>query len=358
MPKLAVTKLAEGLTRPAYLTHAGDGSGRLYIVEQPGRIQVIENGQLRAEPFLDITDRVGSGGNEQGLLSIAFSPGFKSDKSFFANYTDKQGNTVVSRFTVSADGQAADPNSEQVFLKIDQPYPNHNGGQLQFGPDGMLYIGMGDGGSGGDPQGFAQNPQALLGKLLRIDVSQADAKRGTPYSIPADNPQAFGPAAAPEIWAIGLRNPWRFSFDRQTGDLYIADVGQNIYEEVNFQPASSAGGENYGWNLREGFHAFEGGEDSPAFTPPIHEYSHELGCSVTGGYVYRGQALPALNGVYLYADYCTGTVWGLRRDAAGKWVNQTLMQLGTSISSFGEDEAGELYVLDHANGLVYKIGLG
>jgi glucose/arabinose dehydrogenase len=194
-----------------------------------------------------------------------------------------------------------------------------------------------------------------LGKLLRIDVRQADAQRGQPYSIPADNPKAFGPSAAPEIWSAGLRNPWRFSFDRQTGDLYIADVGQNAYEEVNFQPAASKGGENYGWNPREGFEPYNGGADSPAFTPPIHEYSHDLGCSVTGGYVYRGQALPALNGVYMYGDYCSGMVWGLRRDGAGKWTNQTLMQVGSPISSFGEDEAGELYVLDHASGAVYRI---
>ena len=358
LPALSVTKIADGLVRPTYLTHSADGAGRLYVLEQPGRIRVIEDGQLRAQPFLDITDRVGSSANEQGLLSIAFSPNYSQDRALYANYTDRRGATTVSRFTASADGQTADPGSEQVLLKVDQPYPNHNGGQIQFGPDGMLYIGMGDGGSAGDPQDFAQNVRSLLGKMLRIDVGRPDAGRGLAYSIPADNPAAFGAEAAPEIWASGLRNPWRFSFDRNTGDLYIGDVGQNTVEEINFQPASSAGGENYGWKLREGFRPYAGGGDSPAFTDPIHEYDRDQGCSVTGGYVYRGGAMPALDGVYVYADYCSGNVWGLRRDASGNWINQALTQIPATISSFGEDEAGELYVLDHGNGAVYKIGPG
>jgi glucose/arabinose dehydrogenase len=213
---------------------------------------------------------------------------------------------------------------------------------------------MGDGGSGGDPQNNAQNVESLLGKMLRIDVSQPDAQRGTPYAIPPGNPSSFGESAAPEIWAIGLRNPWRFSFDRATGDVYIADVGQNAIEEINFQPAQSGGGENYGWRLREGFDSYQGGQDSPAFTPPIHQYGHDAGCSVTGGYVYRGAGLAGWGGVYVYGDYCTGAIWGLRRGADGQWTNRLLLSAGFNISSFGEDEAGELYVIDHG-GSIYTL---
>jgi glucose/arabinose dehydrogenase len=233
----ALQKIADGLQRPTFLTHAGDGSGRLYITEQPGRVRVWQAGQLLAEPFLDITDRVGSRANEQGLLSIAFSPDFLQSRRFFVNYTDRQGATVIAGFLANDDGLTADPSSEWQVMRIPQPYANHNGGQIAFGPDGMLYIGMGDGGSAGDPQNFAQNPRSLLGKLLRIDVSQSSAAQ--PYRLPPDNP-SFGPDAPPEIWATGLRNPWRFSFDRLTGDLYIADVGQNRFEEVNFQPPDRA----------------------------------------------------------------------------------------------------------------------
>ena len=342
-PNLALQTVVEGLAGLTYLTHAGDGSGRLYVTEQPGRVKVIENGQARDILFLDITDRVGSQGNEQGLLSIVFSPDFATDHLAYVNYTDGQGDTVVSRFTVSADGLTADPDSEQVILTVDQPFPNHNGGQLKFGPDGMFYIGMGDGGSAGDPRNNGQDVTSLLGKMLRIDVRQPGSD-GKPYSIPADNPD-FGPDAAPELWAIGLRNPWRFSFDRATGDLYIADVGQNAYEEIDFQPAGQ-GGLNYGWRLREGFEPYNGGEDSPAFTPPIYQYGRELGCSVSGGYVYRGADVPGLVGRYVYADFCSGTIWALHRDAEGQWVNETLLETDLSITSFGEDEAGELYVLN------------
>ncbi|MGQ9814998.1 MAG: PQQ-dependent sugar dehydrogenase, partial [Candidatus Roseilinea sp.] len=323
LPKLALQKLVDGLGPLTYLTYAGDGSGRLYVTEQPGRIKVIENGRARDAAFLDITDRVGSQGNEQGLLSIAFSPNFAQNRLVYVNYTDRRGTTVVSRFVASADGLSADPASEQIVLTIDQPYSNHNGGQLKFGPDGMLYIGMGDGGAAGDPQNYAQNVQSLLGKMLRIDVSRTDGDRL--YAIPADNPN-FGPNASQELWAIGLRNPWRFSFDRATGDLYIADVGQNAWEEINFQPASSRGGENYGWRLREGFAPYRGGAESPAFTPPVYQYGHDLGCSVTGGYVYRGAAIPGLAGRYLYADFCSGTIWALYRGAGGQWVNETVLQ--------------------------------
>ncbi len=353
-PQLKLKTVVEGLQAPTYLTHAGDGSGRLYVTEQPGRVRIIEQGRLLDTPFLDIVGRVGSQGNEQGLLSIAFSPQFAQDRLVYANYTDRRGATIVSRFVVRADGLSADPASEQIILTIAQPYSNHNGGQLKFGPDGMLYIGMGDGGSAGDPQNYAQNVASLLGKMLRIDVSRANGDRL--YAIPADNPD-FGPDAAPELWAIGLRNPWRFSFDRATGDLYMADVGQNAYEEIDFQPASSRGGENYGWRLREGFAPYRGGQDSPSFTPPIYQYAHDLGCSVTGGYVYRGAAIPALVGRYLYTDFCSGTIWALHRNAAGEWVNETLLESGLNITSFGEDEAGELYVL-HRPGVIAKIVAG
>jgi glucose/arabinose dehydrogenase len=348
---VSLALVADGLQRPVYLASPADGSGRLYVVEQPGRVRVIADGQMLETPFLDLTDRVGSGGNEQGLLSIAFGP---ADGRVYVNYTDLRGDTIVSRFAVNPDGLAADAGNEQVLLAIDQPYANHNGGLVKFGPDGMLYIGMGDGGSAGDPQNFGQNPASLLGKMLRIDVSRADAERGTPYAIPPDNPVVFGEAAAPEIWAAGLRNPWRFSFDRATGDLYIADVGQNAIEEINFQPASSPGGENYGWRLREGFEAYRGGADSPSFTPPIHQYGHDAGCSVTGGYVYRGVQLAGWDGMYVYGDYCSGAVWGLRRGADGQWVNQLLFNAGFTISSFGEDAAGELYLIDHG-GSVYRL---
>jgi glucose/arabinose dehydrogenase len=347
----ALQKIVDGLRRPIYLTHAGDGSGRVYIVEQPGRVRILQDGQLLATPFLDITDRVGSRANEQGLLSIAFSPDFPQSRRFFVNYTAKDGNTVVSGFLARADGLTADAASEWQVIRVEQPYANHNGGQIMFGPDGMLYIGMGDGGSAGDPQNFAQNMRSLLGKMLRIDVSGSSADQ--PYRVPADNP-SLGAEARPEIWASGLRNPWRFSFDRLTGDLFIADVGQNKVEEVNFQPAHQ-GGQNYGWKFREGFERFAGDPGQIALTDPIHQYAHrEGGCSVTGGYVYRGTALPALVGSYIYGDYCSGLVWTLRRNSQGDWQNETLFSTGASISSFGEDEAGELYVLDHG-GAIYKL---
>ncbi len=348
---ISLRKVVDGLESLTYLTISGTDE-RLYVVAKAGRVLVIENGAVREQPFLDITDRVGSSGSEQGLLSIAFSPEYATNRYFYVNYTDKNGDTVVSRFTAAADLSQADPQSESKILGIDQPYPNHNGGQLQFGPDGMLYIGMGDGGSAGDPQNHAQDTQSLLGKLLRIDVSAADK----PYQVPADNPQLSN-ATASEVWAYGLRNPWRFSFDKQTNDLYIADVGQNVYEEIDFQPAGSSGGQNYGWNLYEGFEPYKGNADSSGLTAPIFAYSHDLGCSVTGGYVYRGQQVPALNGAYLYSDYCTGHIWALQRDASNKWVNTLLLDSGLNVSSFGQDAHGELYVIA-LNGGIYQIAQG
>jgi glucose/arabinose dehydrogenase len=351
---IALKPLVQGLEQLTYLTYANDGTqagaSRLYLVAKSGRMLVFENGALRAQPFLDITDRVGNNGSERGLLSIAFSPRYATDNSFFVNYTDKNGNTVIARFTAAHDTNTADPASEQKVLSIDQPYPNHNGGQLQFGSDGMLYIGMGDGGSGGDPQNNGQNTQALLGKLLRIDVSQP----GQPYTIPRDNP-LVGKQGRPEIWAYGLRNPWRFSFDRATNDLYIADVGQNKYEEINFQPAASKGGENYGWNLYEGFEPYQDGASNVGLTMPVYQYAHDLGCSITGGYVYRGAQVTSLVGAYVYSDYCSGHIWALQRDSSGKWQNRLLLDSGLNVSSFGEDAAGELYVVS-LDGAVYQIG--
>jgi glucose/arabinose dehydrogenase len=348
---ISLHKIVDGLEPLTYLAVSGTDD-RLYLVSKAGRVLVLENGNVREQPFLDISDRVGSSGSEQGLLSMAFSPQYATNRYFYVDYTDKNGDTVISRFTVAGDWSQADPQSESKLLGIDQPYPNHNGGQLQFGPDGMLYIGMGDGGSQGDPNNNAQNTRSMLGKLLRIDVNVTDK----PYQVPADNPQ-LPDGTRSEVWAYGLRNPWRFSFDRQTNDLYIADVGQNLYEEIDFQPADSGGGQNYGWNFYEGFEPYKGNADSSALTAPIFAYSHTQGCSITGGYVYRGRQVPALDGAYLYSDYCTGPIWALERDASGKWVNTQLLQSGLNVSSFGQDTQGEVYVIS-LNGGVYQIAPG
>jgi glucose/arabinose dehydrogenase len=345
-----------GFQVPVYLTYAGqDGSqvSRLFVVEKAGRISLVENGVVQPTPFLDIADRVGSRGSEQGLLSVAFPPDFAASGLFYVDYTDLQGNTVIARYRLLAgDPRQGDPNSEQKILQIEQPAANHNGGQLQFGPDGYLYIGMGDGGGAGDPWGNAQNPGALLGKLLRIDVTGADT-----YTIPDSNPRLDQPGARPEIWAIGLRNPWRFSFDRVSHDLYIADVGQNLYEEVDFQPAASPGGENYGWNVMEGKHCFEpsAGCDTGGLVLPITEYDHGQGCSITGGYVYRGARYPEMAGVYFFGDYCSGIIWGLRQATGGEWQMAFLLDTNISISSFGEDSTGEIYVVSYREGTIYHL---
>jgi glucose/arabinose dehydrogenase len=337
------------------MANAGGGSGRLFVLEKRGVIRVVQNGALTGTPFLDISDRVGSDSSEQGLLGLAFHPGFASNGLFFVNYTDLNGDTVVSRFRLSADPNQADPASETLVLPLAQPASNHNGGHLVFGPDGYLYIGMGDGGAAGDRYGNAQNGQTLLGAMLRLDVDGGD-----PYAIPPDNPFVSDPNVRDEIWALGLRNPWRYSFDRLTGDLYIADVGQNAYEEVNIQRADSPGGENYGWPIMEGLRCFP--EDRPCdqtgWTLPVIEYSHAWGCSVTGGYVYRGVEFPVLNGVYLFGDYCSGIVWGLAHTADGNWQVSQLAQIDARISSFGEDESGALYLLDMGGGVLYRITAG
>lgn len=338
-----------GLTQPVDIQSAGDGSGRLFLVEQPGRIRILRDGQLLGQPFLDITDRVGSRGSEQGLLGLAFHPRYAENGYFFVNYTDRRGDTVIARFRVSSDPHRADPASEVRLLQVAQPYANHNGGGLAFGPDGYLYIGLGDGGSAGDPKDNGQNPNALLGKLLRLDVD-----RGNPYAIPADNPFAAG-GGAPEVWALGLRNPWRFAFDLRTGDLYIGDVGQNAWEEIDFLPAGAPGGANFGWRYREGAHPYKG--QPPAgltLVEPVAEYPHDGACSVTGGVVYRGGELPEFHGVYLYGDFCRGQVWGLLQTDAG-WQSALLFQTGFNISTFGQDERGEVYLANYGQGAVYRL---
>ena len=349
---LELGRIVGGLDRPVGIAHAGDGSGRLFLLEKVGRIRVVREGTLSDVPFLVISDRVGSSESEQGLLGLAFHPGYAGNGTFFVNYTDLQGNTVVSRFSVSADPARADPASEVVLLTLAQPASNHNGGHLAFGPDGYLYIGTGDGGASGDRFGNGQNGQTLLGAMLRLDVDG-----GQPYTVPADNPFVGNPEVRDEIWAIGLRNPWRYSFDRVTGDLYLADVGQNQYEEVDFQPAGSPGGQNYGWPIMEGSHCYPGDQpcDRAGLSLPVVEYDHGQGCSVTGGYVYRGREFPLLAGVYLFGDYCSGRIWGLAPGADGNWQVAQLAQADLQLSSFGEDEAGELYLVDMGRGELFKI---
>jgi len=345
-----------GLQQPLDLVNAGDGSGRLFILEQPGLIRILLNGNLIASPFLDLTDRVGSAGFEQGLLGLGFHPNYGENGYFFVNYTDLQGDTVIARFQVSqTDPNLARADSEFVLLRIEQPYQNHNGGALIFGPDGYLYLGLGDGGSAGDPQNNAQSVDTLLGKILRIDVDQSGA-----YAIPQGNPYAQGGGRA-EIWAYGLRNPWRMSFDRLTGDLYIGDVGQNQWEEINFLPAEAVLREgasqafNFGWNYYEGAHPFRGQPPGGLeIIPPVAEYDHSLGCSVTGGVVYRGSQIPALQGVYLFGDYCSGRVWGLWRTPEGNWQQKVLFENMGRITAFGEDESGEVYLADQA-GVIYQL---
>jgi len=328
--------VVSNLQRPVDLK--ADGSGRLFVLEKNGRIRILQNGQLSPNPFLDITDRVDDDSNEMGLLGLAFHPNYTQNGFFYVNYTGPGGDTFISRF--QANGDSADPNTELNLLKIKQPFPNHNGGSLAFGPDGYLYAGLGDGGSQGDPNGNGQNINALLGKILRIDVNS-----GQPYAIPVDNP--FGS----EVWAYGLRNPWRISFDRETGDLYIGDVGQGDWEEIDFVPVGSSGGLNFGWNLYEGNHAYKAiGGDNAEFIFPVAEYSHaEGGCSVTGGYVYRG-SMPEWNGIYLYGDYCTGNVWGLIRSGE-QWQVQLLFEMHVLLTSFGQDENGEIYMLSDDGGV-------
>ena len=354
---LRLTTVANGLLKPDFLTHAGDGSGRLFVVEQAGRIRIIDGDKVVETPFLDISDRVGSSSNEQGLLGLAFAPDYASSGTFFVNYTNRAGDTVISRFQVTTDAQVADPASETLVLTFQQPAPNHNGGMILFGPDGMLWVGTGDGGASNDRFGNGQNPQTLLGKMLRIDVMSDPTQ---PYTIPADNPwvtaQWNGQTVRGEIWALGLRNPWRYSFDAATNDLWIADVGQNTWEEVNFVAAGSAGGLNFGWPIMEGLHCFQQAEcDATGLVPPVIEYDHSGNCSITGGHVYRG-SIPALQGVYFYADYCSMRIWAATPAGDGTWRSDLVLQSDAPITSWGADQDGELYIVE-ANGHISRLEL-
>jgi glucose/arabinose dehydrogenase len=341
--RLTLQVVTAGLRQPTALAEVPDGSGRFFVLERVGLVRLIRQGQLVPEPVLDLRALITSSGQEQGLLGIAFHPRFEENGRFFLAYTARNGDNTVAEYRLAAGANQVDPLSGRVLLAISDFAPNHNGGHLAFGPDGYLYIGTGDGGGAGDPQRTAQNLGSLLGKLLRLDVD-----RGEPYAIPPDNPFRDRPDARPEIWALGLRNPWRYSFDRQTGDLWIADVGQNLLEEVDYVPAGTPGGLNFGWSIMEGSRCFRTPTcESTGLVLPVAEYSRELGCSVTGGYVYRGSALPWLVGTYLYGDYCSGRVWGLTPDGQGGWVATELLYDPTlRLSSFAEDLAGELYLLD------------
>lgn len=338
--QIALKQLVQGPDQMVAFVSAKDGSGRMFAVNRMGKILIYKDGQLQPDPFLDISDKITTGYQEQGLLGLAFHPKYKENGFFFIYYNDAHGNIAISRYSVSSDPNKADPNSEQIVIQYDKPAKNHNGGNLEFGPDGYLYMGTGDGGGAGDQFHNGQNPGSVLAKILRLNVDSL------PYTIPANNPFVNKSGFRPEIWAWGLRNPWRFSFDRQTGDLYIGDVGQNTYEEIDFQPAG-VGGQDYGWPITEGLHCYNAGQCSTdGLTLPVVEYSHDNGCSVSGGYVYRGSQFPALNGIYFFSDYCTGTIWGMARNASGAWQMRKLLDSGAQVSSFGEDEAGEVYVID------------
>jgi glucose/arabinose dehydrogenase len=331
-----------GLDGALYVTAAPGDARRLYVVLQGGQVRVVRDGRVRAEPFLDVSDRITSGG-ERGLLGLAFHPGYAENGRFFVNFTDLAGNTRVVELHAEPRAARASVEGRRVLLRVAQPYPNHNGGHLVFGPDGFLYVGLGDGGSGGDPQGNGQRLDTLLGKILRIDVDRRT--RGRQYAIPRDNPLAGRRGARPEIFAYGLRNPWRFSFDRETGDLWIGDVGQSAREEIDFRPAGSAGAANFGWNAFEGSLRYPGGRRPRGRPiPPVAEYPHSAGCSVSGGYVARGPRVPALRGRYLYADYCTGALFSMR---AGPEPSRPRRERGfgaalNGVTSFGEDARGDL----------------
>ena len=349
--------VAQGLDQPVFVTAAPGDDRRLFVVEQGGFVRVVRDGDLLAEPFLDLTGLVLSGG-ERGLLGLAFHPAYTFNGWFFVNYTDTAGDTRIVRFTASQDRDRADPGSGLEILSVDQPQPNHNGGMLAFGPgDGRLYIGLGDGGGAGDPGNHGQNPGTLLGSMLRIDVEQS--RPSERYRIPAGNPFVGVQGVRPETWAFGLRNPWRFSFDVATGDLYIADVGQNAWEEVSVQPGSTAGGQNYGWPVMEGNRCYRPapGCNTTGLVRPVHTYGRDDGCAITGGYVYRGSAIPVLQGRYLFADLCGGWIRSfLLEGGVATDVRNHAAELdaGGSIVSFGRDNRGELYVVTY-DGDVFRI---
>jgi len=340
---VSLEKVYSGFKEPLYLVEANDNTGNIYVVEKGGKIVSINKGIKTT--FLDISDKVRDREYERGLLSVAFHPNFQNNGRYFVYYTDVKGAVIISEFNSATGNQ-----NEKVLLKISQPYSNHNGGQLAFGPDGYLYIGTGDGGASGDHLNNGQNKLTLLGKILRIDVNRED-----PYGIPPDNP-FVDKTGEDEIWAYGLRNPWRFSFDPKTGDLYTANVGQNKWEEINFQPANSKGGENYGWRILEGFHTFKNDNETNinTLTMPVMEYNHSEGCSVIGGYVYRGDQYKELDGTYFFGDFCTGTIWGLR-NRNGEWEFADFLKTEHMISSFGIDQSGNIYIVDFKSGDIYEI---
>lgn len=347
---LTLTPVVSGLTTPVDVQNAHDGSGRLFVVEQQGVIRVVSNASRLPTPFLDITSLVDFGG-EKGLLGLAFHPNYSQNRRFFVNYdrvVTGQMQTVIAEFQTSATNpNQADPTSERILFTVDQPFPNHKGGQLAFGPDGFLYIGLGDGGSAGDPLGNGQDLQTLLGKMLRIDVDHTSP--GLQYGIPPDNPFVNGTDRG-EIWAYGLRNPWRFSFDPANGRLFVGDVGQDRFEEIDILQKSG----NFGWNIMEGMHCFNPmtGCNMNGLILPIAEYDHSQGEAVIGGYLYRGSAISQLVGTYLFSDFGSGTVWGLTENPPGTWTRAQLLSTGKNISSFGRDEAGELYLLDYSGALL------
>ncbi len=351
---LDVKVVVEGLAAPVDVTSAGDGSGRLFVVEQGGRIRIVKDGVLVARPFLDIADRITSGG-ERGLLGLAFHPDFPTDPRFFVNYTDLKGNTVVAQFSVDpTDPDLADPAGGLKVLGFDQPFPNHNGGGVVFGPDGMLYVAAGDGGSAGDPQGNGQRLDTDLAKILRIDIDGNSAS--TPYVVPPDNPFITTAGARPEIWLTGLRNPWRIRFDGATGDLWIGDVGQGAWEEIDVARAG-VGGLNYGWNTMEGFHCFNpsSGCDQTGLTLPLAEYGHDLGCAVIGGVVVRNPNQPAIDGGYVFSDECSGNLWLMNPSGTGRREPVLVSKSGASISAINDDEDGNVLATDVVNGQLLAI---
>ena len=352
-PVIGVEAVTSGFTQPTHIAHAADNSGRIFVAEQAGKIRIIRNNSVLPAPFLDLTEKVTASGSEQGLFSVAFPPGYAEKGYFYVNYTSKpDGSTIIARYRLTDHVDMADPLSEEIIITIAQPFANHNGGQIAFGPDGFLYIGMGDGGSGGDPLNNAQNPASLLGKMLRVDTESGSGG----YAVPPSNPFAGNSGYRGEIWSLGLRNPWRFSFDQASGDLYIADVGQNAREEINFQGGSGSGGENYGWNIMEGSRCFRDPEcSSEGLILPVAEYDHSAGdCSVTGGFVYRGDEFPQIRGTFFLGDYCSGRIRALRRSGSS-FEMESLLETNLRISTFGEDQAGNLYVADYSEGVIYKL---